>query len=189
MVNLAWNDRRTRQFATNLGLITSDGPYGPNVMAAEWTHHLSYAPSLIAACISGDDATARNIQESKAFGVNLAAEGHNAICSVAGGQTGVEVDKIAVLKALGVEFYPAKQINVPMIRGAAMNAECRLVQALPLGDHIAFVGEVIEISADEHAKPLVYHNGKYWTLGAPVQKPPPDVLASIERSVAEHRKA
>jgi hypothetical protein len=33
-MDLLWNDRRTRQFVTNVGLITSDGPLGPNIMAA-----------------------------------------------------------------------------------------------------------------------------------------------------------
>jgi hypothetical protein len=47
-MDLSWNDRRTRQFLTNVRLITTDGPYGPDVMAAEWTHHISYSPSLIA---------------------------------------------------------------------------------------------------------------------------------------------
>jgi flavin reductase (DIM6/NTAB) family NADH-FMN oxidoreductase RutF len=40
-MELPWNDRRTRQFLTNVGLITTDGPYGPNVMAAEWTMYLA----------------------------------------------------------------------------------------------------------------------------------------------------
>ena len=62
------DDRRTRQFLTNVGLITTDGPYGPNVMAAEWTHHISYTPSLIAINVRGD-ATAENIDHSKEFGV------------------------------------------------------------------------------------------------------------------------
>jgi flavin reductase (DIM6/NTAB) family NADH-FMN oxidoreductase RutF len=47
-----------------------------------------------------------------------------------------------------------------MIRGAAMNAECKLVKREELGDHIMFI-EVTEISADENIKPLVYHNGSY----------------------------
>ena len=64
--------RRTVQFLTNVGLITSDGPYGPNVMAAEWTHHISYSPGLIAVNIRGRDTTAENIKDSKEFGVNLA---------------------------------------------------------------------------------------------------------------------
>ena len=70
-MELSWNDRRTRQFLTNVGLITTDGPHGPNVMAAEWTHHVSYSPSLIPINVCGNDATAENINQSKEFGVNL----------------------------------------------------------------------------------------------------------------------
>ena len=51
-----------------------------------------------------------------------------------------------------------------MIRGAAMNAECKLVKREDIGDHVMFIGEVTEISTDENIKPLVYHNGKYWKL-------------------------
>ena len=54
-MDLSWNDRRTRQFVTNVGLITSVGPLGPNIMAAEWTHQISYSPSLIAANIRGHE--------------------------------------------------------------------------------------------------------------------------------------
>jgi flavin reductase (DIM6/NTAB) family NADH-FMN oxidoreductase RutF len=60
-MDLPWNDRRTRQFLTNVRLITSDGPYGPNVMAAEWTHYISYSPGLIAVNIRGTDATPSKI--------------------------------------------------------------------------------------------------------------------------------
>ena len=45
-----------------------------------------------------------------------------------------------------------------------MNAECKLVKREELGDHVMFIGEVTEISADENIKPLVYHNGRYWRL-------------------------
>ena len=53
-------------------------------MAAEWTRHISYSPSLISVNIRGHDATAKNIEASKEFGVNIAAEDHNVICSIAG---------------------------------------------------------------------------------------------------------
>ena len=72
-MDLQWNDRRTRQFLTNVGLITTNGPLGPDIMAAEWTHHISYSPSLISVNIRGHDATARNIETSKEFGVNIAS--------------------------------------------------------------------------------------------------------------------
>ena len=165
-MDLLWNDKRTRQFVTNIGLITTDGPLGRNIMAAEWTHHISYSPSLIAVNIRGHDATAENIRESKEFGVNIASEDQNLLCSVAGRYTGRHVDKISVLEENGIAvFYNAKNIKVLMVQRAAMNAECKLVKQGELGDHIIFIGEVVEISADENIRPLLYHNGKYWKLG------------------------
>jgi flavin reductase (DIM6/NTAB) family NADH-FMN oxidoreductase RutF len=48
---------------------------------------------------------------------------------------------------MGIAFYEAKKRKVPMITGAAMNAECKLIKQgeEQLGDHIMFVGEVVEI--------------------------------------------
>jgi flavin reductase (DIM6/NTAB) family NADH-FMN oxidoreductase RutF len=39
-----------------------------------------------------------------------------------------------------------------LIKGAAMNAECKLLAHEKIGDHIMFVGEIIEITADENIK-------------------------------------
>jgi flavin reductase (DIM6/NTAB) family NADH-FMN oxidoreductase RutF len=138
---------------------------------------------LIAASIRCHDATAQNIKESKEFGISIAAENQNVICSIAGKYKGIYVDKISVLKDAGIAaFYNAKRISkeVPMLVGAAMNAECKLVKQEELGDHIMFVGEVIEISADENIRPLLYHNGRYWRLGEAIIKPQPDILNRIE---------
>ena len=145
-MDLPWGDERTRQFITNVGLITSDGPHGQNIMACEWTHHISYSPGLIAVCIKPDDATHANIQKTKEFGINLCAADHTVLSSVAGGYSGEDHDKIGALKELGFEFYRAKKIKPLMVRGAAMNVECKLVKELSLGDHTMFIGEVVEAS-------------------------------------------
>ena len=47
-MDLPWDDHRSNKFATTIGLITSDGPNKQNIMASEWTHHLSHRPGLIA---------------------------------------------------------------------------------------------------------------------------------------------
>jgi flavin reductase (DIM6/NTAB) family NADH-FMN oxidoreductase RutF len=188
-MQLAWNDRRTRQFVTNVGLITSNGPIGPDVMAAEWTHHVSYSPSLISINVRGTDATAENIQASKEFGINIAADDQNVLCSVAGRYRGKEVDKISLLKEAGVAiFYNASRINVPMIQNVAMNAECQLLKQEELGDHIMFVGEVVEISANQNMRPLIYHNGKYCRIGEEISKPSADILARIEELAQKHSR-
>ena len=188
-MDLSWNDRRTRQFLTNVGLITTDGPYGPDVMAAEWTHHISYSPSLIAVNIRGRDTTAQNIIDSKEFGANLAAEDQNILCSLAGRYSGKHLDKIAFFKEIGVVFYKASKIKALLIRGAAMNAECKLIRQEEIGDHIMFVGEVIEITADENIKPLVYHNGKYWKLGDNLPSPRQEILDGINQFANKYQKS
>jgi flavin reductase (DIM6/NTAB) family NADH-FMN oxidoreductase RutF len=70
-----------------------------------------------------------------------------------------------------------------------MAAECKLIkQEEQLGDHIMFVGEVVEVSADERIKPLIYHNGKYWKLGGAISKPALETLDKIKEPTEIHRK-
>jgi flavin reductase (DIM6/NTAB) family NADH-FMN oxidoreductase RutF len=157
--------------------------------AAEWTHHISYSSSLIAFNVRGHDATAENIQSSKEFGISIAGEDQNVVCSVAGRYCGRQMDKIHLLKEAGIaNFYESKSINLPMIQDAAMNAECRLMKQEELGDHIKFVGEVVEISENENIKPLVYHNGKYWRLGENVLSPQSEIEETIEKLSEKYRR-
>ena len=93
-MDLPWNDERSNKFITNVGLITSDGPFGADVMACEWTHHISYSPGLIAVCISPNKATYENIKQTKEFGVNLCSTEQSIMSSIAGGYTGSMYNKI-----------------------------------------------------------------------------------------------
>jgi hypothetical protein len=51
-----------------------------------------------------------------------------------------------------------------------------------------FVGEVVEISADERIKPLIYHNDKYSKLGDDISKPAPQTLDKIKELTEIHGK-
>lgn len=71
-----------------------------------------------------------------------------------------------------------------------MNAECKLVMQEDLGDHVMFIGEVTEISADEYVKPLVYHNGKYWRLhdNNKIPRPSQELLERVEQITKKYVK-
>jgi len=187
-MDLPWGDERSRQFVTNVGLITSDGPFGPNVMACEWTHHISYRPGLIAVCTRENTATYANIQESKEFGVNICAIDQSVMSSVAGGNTGKKVDKIMVLQELGFKFDKAKKITPPMIQGATLNIECKLFKQIPLGSHTLFVGEVVEASSTPGKEPLAYHKGKYWALEKTIPKPSQEERDNVRKTIEKYMK-
>ena len=186
-MDLEWDDSRTRKFITNVGLVTSSG-HCDDIMAAEWAHHVSYSPSLMAVNVHREDATHENILKTKEFGINLCSTTQNVVSSISGRSSGRDVDKIKVLKEFGVEFYKAKKINVLVVKGAAMNAECRLHKTLELGDHTMFVGEVVEIQADPNIEPLAYRDGKYWKLGEQIQKPKQEVLDRISKLIEKYKK-
>ncbi|MBI1935578.1 flavin reductase family protein [Candidatus Woesearchaeota archaeon] len=188
-MDLPWGDEKTVQFITNVGLITSNGVYGHNVMSAEWTHHVSYSPGLIAVCIGHDKATIANIRKSKEFGISIASTEQNVMASVAGGSSGKNIDKVAALKELGFKFYNAKKINALMIEGAVMNIECKLFKEIILGDHTMIVGEAIDASLNEGKEPLAYHKLKYWKIGENIPKPQAQELEKIREVVEKYRKS
>jgi flavin reductase (DIM6/NTAB) family NADH-FMN oxidoreductase RutF len=187
-LDLPWNDERSNKFVTNIGLITSNGPYGEDVMACEWTHHVSYRPGLIAVCIRPGDATHDNIKQTKEFGVNLCSSDQSIMSSIAGGYTGVRYNKINALKELGFEFYRAESIDVIMVKEASVNIECKLVREISLGDHTTFIGEVLEASNNPEKGPLAYHGGKYFIMNTNVAKPTDEERKRIRKIVEKHKK-
>ncbi len=187
-VDLPWGDPRTATFSTSVGLVTTDGPMGPNVMACEWTHQLSYSPGVLAVCVGPSKATAKNIEASKEFGVSIAASDQATLSHVAGKNSGKDVDKIAALKELGYSFFASKKIKAPLVGGAAMMAECRLIDQKQYGSHVVFVGEVIELYPETGKAPLVYHNTKYSAPGVVIPKPDEKRLAEIAKVLEKHKK-
>jgi flavin reductase (DIM6/NTAB) family NADH-FMN oxidoreductase RutF len=188
-MNMDWGSPAAHAFVTNVGIITSNGPIGPNVMAAEWTHQISYSPGLIAVGISNhNSATAANIRATKEFGVNLASTEQNIASSMSGKSSGKQVDKIAALKELGFTFYAGKKINAPMLENASLNVECKLIQEVKTGSHTLFIGEAIDVTVGSK-EPLAFHAGKYWKLDTLIQKPSYAEREKMSRVVETHARA
>ena len=188
MVDLPWGDPRTIKFVTNVGLITSTGPHGDNIMSAEWTHQVSYSPGLIAVAIGRGKATLENIEKTKEFGINLAAVDQAGMAHIAGANHGDKVDKIAALKELGYKFSKAKKINTLMVEGAAMQAECKVVKIIDIGDHPIVIGEIVEIYTLSNKEPLVYHGLKFWNLTETLPRPNEKEMERIKVIIAKHQK-
>lgn len=174
------SDQELSQFITNVGLITTNGKHGHNITAIEWTHHISYEPNLITVCIRKGKASYENILATKEFGVNIASRDQRIVSSISGNSSRKFVDKIGLLKELGISFYKAKNIDVYMVTGASMNVECKVVKIIDIGDHPLIIGEAVNIIQIDKS-PLIYYKGKYWSLGEHLHKPPEDVLTKIDK--------
>ncbi len=156
-----------RFFMTGISLVTSDGPHGRNVMAAEWTMQISYNPLLIAVFIHKGSSTLHNIKSTKKFGINMASEEQSTLVSIAGGYSRKEIDKLQILDSFKV--FRSKKTHLPMISGCVINAECKLVTIKKIGDHDMVVGKVVSIKHDETKKPLAYHRNRYFRMGSMIE--------------------
>jgi flavin reductase (DIM6/NTAB) family NADH-FMN oxidoreductase RutF len=160
-----------RYFATTVALITSylEGR-GANVMACEWTMNVSYRPLRIMSLIQRGDYTHELITESGEFGVNLCSADQAAMSSYAGNTSGRDGRKLDAKIFAGCQ-YPAKKIKAPMLRGCVLNLECVVDQTFEIGDHTAFIGRAVAGRRSNGRQPLLYHQGRYFRLGEPVQRP------------------
>lgn len=186
-MDLPGGDPRTRKFVTNVGLITSDGPHGENIMACEWTSQVSYRPGMIAIGLGPTKATLENIRMTKQFGVSLAAIDHPLLSSISGSNTGRDTQKVSALQELGFSFSKGEKTGLPLVAGAAMRAECKVVDEVVTGDHVLVIGEVLSAEAGEN-DPLVLHGGQYWKLTTPLEKVPQDERDRAQSVVDKHRK-
>lgn len=185
---LSYGSDPAGKFVTNVGLITSNGPNGYDIMAAEWTHHISYEPSLIQINLHKKDATTENIIKTGEFGVSIASDDQNTVASIAGNSTGKEVDKVALLKEFGAALYKAEKIDAYMVEGAVLNAECKVLYHKDEGDHVLFVGRVVAGGVNNDKKPLLYSGGRYFKVGERIMKPAQSVLDDIKKLREKYRK-
>ena len=51
--------------------------------------------------------------------------------------------------AAGLTAVPSDLVDAPHVREFPLNPECRLVDSLQLGRHMLFVGEIVDVKADE----------------------------------------
>lgn len=186
-MDLHWGSPETDKFIGIVGLITTDGPLGPNIASCEWTRLISYSPAIIAINTAPNDATTENIRQTKEFAAGIATTEQASLVNVAGGNTGKEINKIEALKELGYKFKNASAIKAPFVEGTALNLECKVIQELILGDHIMFIGEVVAAEKGE-GEPLAYHQRLFYKLGKNLPKPTDQERERIKSIVAKYTR-
>ncbi len=87
----------------------------------------------------------RNILERKAFTISIPSEEHVKEADYFGLVSGRGTDKFAAAKLTPVR---SDLVDAPYVGEFPLVLECRLVQAIELGLHTQFVGEVLDVKAE-----------------------------------------
>jgi len=143
------------RFASGVTVVTSrDASGGRNGITVSAFSSVSLDPPLVLVCIEKSVASHRALHGSKAFVVNILAQGQDRISQHFALPAPVEFEGLRW--RLGIE-------DTPVLEDALVSIECRLRDAHDGGDHTIFVGEVEAVTIRD-GSPLIYFHGNYRDL-------------------------
>ncbi len=149
-------------FTSTVALVTALSKGKVNVMSAEWSLRVSLEPFLMAVFVGYERATYSLIHESGEFGLSYCTDQQGELAHIAGNYSVTEVNKFSIAN---FRTFPSRHIQAPLIDECISNFECRVIDEFKVGDHAAFIGEVLEGYYDPEKKPLVFHKGKFHKIG------------------------
>jgi flavin reductase (DIM6/NTAB) family NADH-FMN oxidoreductase RutF len=142
-------------FTTGVTVVTTLRPDGtPCGLTLSALASVSLEPTMLLVCVDRASDSHAFIAAYGAFAVNVLAEGTGE--GLARRFAGKE-DKFQ-----GVQFAAAAT-GAPVLADSLAWMDCRLVEALPGGDHTIYLGEVVAADA-RPGTPLVYLRGGYGRL-------------------------
>ena len=160
---------------------TYDAEGRANAMTAAWGGVASSKPPRIAVSLRAATASHGNIVARQAFTISLPAENQAAQADYFGIVSGRDHDKFA---EVGLTAERSTLVDAPYVAEFPLVLECKLVATHELGLHTQFIGEVVDVKADESIltqdggvdvellRPILYAIGAqaYYGLGGLVGK-------------------
>lgn len=118
----------------------------PNLMTASWGGICCSQPPCLAVSLRKATYTHGNILARKAFTISIPSEQHVRQADYFGLVSGRSVDKFAATKLTPVR---SDLVDAPYVKEFALIAECKLTHVIELGLHTQFVGEVMDLKAED----------------------------------------
>jgi flavin reductase (DIM6/NTAB) family NADH-FMN oxidoreductase RutF len=148
------------RFATGVTVITTQQLGEPN--PADWGHQfvgltassfnsVSLTPPLVVWSLGLTSRSVPSFQQCSHYVINVLSEAQLPLCQQFAYGQGNRFDKVDM--ALG-------STGLPILKNALAWFECRNRSQYPEGDHIIFVGEVLQCGFTE-GSPLIYQQGKF----------------------------
>lgn len=127
-----------QSFPYGLFVVGSVRDESVRVIVANWATQVSFDPPLVSIAIEDDSTLRGYIEKSGVFSINVLAAG-----SIDTAKDFVRSSEPDGNKINGRKFVQGTH-GTPLIEDAITSIECRVVKTIQTGDHVLFIGEVIE---------------------------------------------
>lgn len=174
--------KATHAMPTPVWLVGSYDDAGKaNLATVAWGGVCSSDPAAVTVSLRKSRHSYDAILQRGAFTVNIPSRDFVVAADYAGIASGKNADKFA---AAGLTAVKSSLVDAPYVAEFPLVIECRLLQTVEIGVHTQFVGEIVDVKADESVldvngvpdltkvQPLVYSpsNRAYYGVGELVGK-------------------
>jgi flavin reductase (DIM6/NTAB) family NADH-FMN oxidoreductase RutF len=146
--------RALGQWASGVTVITTLRESVPHGMTASSFSSLSLDPPLVLVSVDQRARLHHLLPETGRYGVSILAKGQDQLSTHFAGRPN---------DSLQIPWIQAE--GLPFLDGALAHLACDVFDALPGGDHIIYIGRITHAQVWPDREPLVYHSGKYCSLG------------------------
>jgi flavin reductase (DIM6/NTAB) family NADH-FMN oxidoreductase RutF len=125
---------------------TYDAAGTPNIMTAAWAGICCSQPPCVAVSLRKATYTYGNLMRNQAFTVSIPPEARVKeadYCGIASGKAGNK------FTAAGLTPVQAGLVDAPYVQEFPLVLECKVIHTLEIGLHTLFVGEILDVKAEE----------------------------------------
>ncbi|MEJ2097770.1 MAG: flavin reductase family protein [Deltaproteobacteria bacterium] len=158
---------------------TYDAAGNPNIMTIAWGGICCSKPPCVTISLRKATYTYGNLMARKAFTLSVPSETHAEAADFFGTASGRNVSKF---EKAGLTPVKSDIVDAPYVREFPMIVECNLIHHYEIGLHTQFVGEILDVKADEAVlddagrpdikkiNPIVYSPEvqQYYAIGSPL---------------------
>jgi len=138
---------RTMAFPTPVWVVgTYDQEGKPNAMTAAWASICCSKPPAIGVSLRKATYSYGSIVARQAFTISVPSEAHVREADYLGMATGKDVNKFAATRLTPVA---SELVDAPYVGEFPLILECRVIHTLEIGLHTLFIGEILDVKADE----------------------------------------
>jgi len=143
-------------FATGVAIITTKGPNGaPIGLTVNSFASVSLDPPLVLWSLDRTSDRFTAFMQAEHYAVNILGDANQTLSH-----------RLSRKGEFALEGEPVRTgpHGAPMLTCAIASFECRIEHRHEGGDHVIFVGRVLDFSHTSHGRPLVYYRGRYRVL-------------------------
>jgi flavin reductase (DIM6/NTAB) family NADH-FMN oxidoreductase RutF len=120
--------------------VTLDKRERPNIIGLSWWMFTSWDPFMLAISVGHQRYSHEGLVHHKEFVLCFPSEGQEKDAWICGTKSGKNIDKFQA-----TDFIPvhSKVVKPPMIEGATVAYECKIVKQVETGDHTVFIANIV----------------------------------------------